>query len=216
MPELILYTYFRSSAAYRVRIALNLKNLNYEARFVDLRAGEQRQQDDYLQINPQGLIPTLIHHGKTITQSMAIIEYLDEIFPTPAFLPQDAIHRARARAFAQTIACDIHPLNNLRVLQYLNNEFGIKEASRDAWYHHWIHAGFKSLETDLQRNGESVYCIEDMPSLADILLIPQVYNALRYGCDLEAYPNIRRIYATCLQLPAFQQARPENQPDAIV
>lgn len=215
MPELVLYSYFRSSAAYRVRIALNLKDLDYETRYVDLRKGEQQNKEDYLHINPQGLIPTLVHENKTISQSLAIIEYLDEIFPEPALLPKDIQSRAWVRAFAQSIACDIHPLNNLRVLQYLNSELNTNEEARNNWYHHWIDRGFESLETLLQQNGETLFCHGDTPTLADILLIPQVYNALRYYCDLSPYTNICRIYETCLKQTAFHLARPENQPDAV-
>lgn len=211
-----LYTYFRSSAAYRVRIALALKGLAYESVPVHLmRDGGQQHQSAYRALNPAGLVPALQDNGATITQSMAILEYLEELHPEPALLPPSALGRARVRALAQAVACDIHPLNNLRVLNYLDKPLGHDQATRDAWYRHWVDAGFRAIETMLAGSGATGrFCHGDQPGLADICLVPQVANAARVNTDMAPYPTIVRIHAECQKLPAFQKALPQNQPDA--
>ncbi|GAA0559737.1 maleylacetoacetate isomerase [Halomonas salifodinae] len=210
-----LYGYFRSSAAYRVRIALNLKGLAYDQAPVNLVKGEQRGED-FLARNPQGLVPALVtDDGARLTQSLAICEYLDERYPDPALLPADAAGRARVRALAQSVACEIHPLNNLRVLKYLTGELGVDEAAKMTWYRHWITEGFAALEAQLSREaGSGDFCHGDTPGLADLCLVPQVFNAERFACDLAPYPRIRRIVANCRALDAFARAAPEAQPDA--
>ena len=210
---MILYDYFRSSAAYRMRIALNLKGLEAERRFIHLRKGEQRGAG-YLEVNPQGLVPTLMIDGEAFTQSLAIIEYLDEMHPQPALLPKDAKDRAWVRSIALAIACDIHPLNNLRVLKYLGREFQVDEAKRDDWYRHWVSDGFTALEARLAARPADRFCFGDTPTIADIFLVPQVANANRVSTPLEPFARIRAINAACLALPAFDRARPEVQPDA--
>jgi len=208
-----LFGYFRSSAAFRVRIALNLKGLAYEDAFIHLRRGDQRQ-DNYLAVNPQGLVPTLEIDGHRLTQSMAIVEYLDETHPEPPFLPRDAAGRARVRALAEIVACDIHPINNLRVLRYLSRPLGHDQAAIETWYNHWIATGFAAFERLLvadRRTGD--FCDGDLPGLADIALAPQVVNSERYRLDLTSYPAIARIYANCMKLNAFAKAHPQNQPD---
>lgn len=210
-----LYGYFRSSAAYRVRIALNLKGLGYEQAVVDLVKGEQRTAQN-LSRNPQGLVPTLeTDDGVRLTQSLAICEYLDERHPEPPLLPADAEGRARVRALAQLVACEIHPLNNLRVLKYLVGELEVDEDAKLAWYRHWIAEGFEALEGMLSREaGTGEFCHGDTPTLADLCLVPQVFNAERFACDLSVFPTIQRITAHCRALPAFRQAAPEAQSDA--
>jgi maleylpyruvate isomerase len=208
-----LYTYFRSSAAFRARIALNLKGLDYEPAFVSLLNGDQRGSA-FRALNPQGLVPALEDGGTVYAQSLAIIEYLDERYPDPPLLPRMPEERARVRALALGIACDIHPLNNLRVLQYLENDMGLSREQRSAWYRHWIAEGFTALEKMLSDSPRGAYCHGDTPGLADIVLVPQVFNAERYRCDLAPYPRMRSIHAACMALPAFQRAAPANQPDA--
>ncbi|WP_020652964.1 maleylacetoacetate isomerase [Massilia niastensis] len=210
-----LYTYFRSSAAYRVRIALNLKGLPYEAVPVHLlRGGGEQLQDAYRNINPSGLVPSFQDDWITLSQSMAIIEYLEETHPQPALLPQDAAGRARVRELAQVIACDIHPLNNLRVLGYLVKHHGLDEQGKKEWYRHWIIEGFRSLEAHLARDpGAGPFCHGDHPTIADCFLVPQVFNAQRFDIDVAAYPNICRINSLCIELPAFKSAHPSQQPD---
>ena len=210
---MILYDYFRSSAAFRVRIALNLKGLAAERRFIHLRRGEQRASA-YLEMNPQGLVPMLVVGDKRLTQSLAIIEYLDERHPSPPLLPGSAEDRAWVRAAALSIACDIHPIDNLRVLKYLANELGIDEPRRDEWYRHWIREGFAALETQLVERGPGPYCAGDAPTLADICLVPQVANAGRLKLDLSPFPRIRSVNEALLRLEAFAAAQPERQPDA--
>jgi maleylacetoacetate isomerase len=208
-----LYGYFRSSAAFRVRIALNLKGLDCESAFIHLRRGDQRQPD-FLAVNPQGLVPALEIAGERLIQSLPIIEYLDERQPEPPLLPRDAAGRARVRALAAIVACDIHPLNNLRVLRYLHRSLGQDEPAIGAWYNHWIEAGFAALErllADDRRTGE--FCHGDSPGLADIALAPQVVNAERYKFDLGPYPTINRIFENCMKLDAFAAAHPNRQPD---
>ncbi len=208
------YDYFRSSAAYRCRIAINLKGLNPERTFVNLRTGEVRS-DWYTKINPQQLVPSLALNGDVLTQSMAIIEYLDEEYPDPPLLPRDALERARVRALAQSIACDIHPLNNLRVLNYLTGDMGLSAEKKLEWYHHWIEVGFTALEAQLAGDPRTgVYCHGDTVGLADICLAPQVFNARRFEVDVSRYPTIARIDAAINTLDAFADAQPGNQPDA--
>jgi maleylpyruvate isomerase len=207
-----LYDYWRSSAAYRVRIALNLKGLAYEQQSVDLRAGAQRDPA-YLEHNPQGLVPHLIDGEIGISQSLAIIAHLDEQHPEPPLLPQEPGARARVRALALTIACEIHPLNNLRVLQHLGRTLAADEGARQAWYRHWVALGFQAIETDLGETAGFFAC-GDQPTLADVVLVPQVYNARRYDCDLGPYPLLRRVDAHCQGQEAFARAAPERQPDA--
>lgn len=211
-----LYGYFRSSAAFRVRIALNLKEISYSNSFVHLlNNGGEQHAIDYQHINPQQLIPALEHDGHIITQSLAIIEYLEEQFPTPSLLPKDPIVRAQARGIALAIACDIHPLNNLRVLNYLTQELQVKDEQKQAWYNHWITTGFQAIEQQLSRlSPNSTYSFGEQPTLADICLIPQMANAHRFELDLTPYPRLLAIEAACLKLPAFIQALPANQPDA--
>ncbi len=211
-----LYTYWRSSAAYRVRIGLNLKGIAYQSLPVHLvRDGGEQHLPDYQARNPQELVPTLVHRGQAITQSLAILEYLDDIVPTPALLPAAPLARARVRAQALLVACDIHPLNNLRVLQYLKTEHQADESAVSHWIAQWIHKGFGALEALIAQSGESGLCCHgDTPTLADLCLIPQLYNARRFQLDLSAYPRLRAIEQHCLSLPAFDLARPENQPDA--
>ena len=210
-----LYTYHRSSAAFRVRIALNLKSIDAPLVPVSLLHREH-QADGYKTINPQGLVPLLELDDTTwLNQSLAILEYLDEVFPAPQLLPSDPVARAKMRAFCQEIACDIHPLNNLRVLKYLQNTLEISDAQKQAWYHHWIDTGFQAIEQQLaQPKNGSAFCFGDAPSLADCLLIPQVYNGLRFDCDMSPYPNIMAVYDHCTTLPAFINAAPEAQADA--
>ncbi|GEK74640.1 MULTISPECIES: maleylacetoacetate isomerase [Halomonas] len=210
-----LYGYFRSSAAYRVRIALNLKGLAYDQAPIDLVAGEQRGEA-YLADNPQGLVPTLVtDDGLRLTQSLAICEYLEEVHPEPALLPEAPAERARVRALAQLVACEMHPPNNLRVLRYLTGELGVDEAARLGWYRHWVHEGFTALEAMLSREaGSGDFCHGDAPTLADACLVPQVFNAERFECDLSAYPRIRRIADNARALDAFRRAAPGEQPDA--
>lgn len=211
-----LYSYFRSSAAYRVRIALNLKGLDYETVPVHLmKDGGQQHSESYKALNPTELVPTLVDGELAIGQSMAILEYLEETHPEPALLPADAAGRARVRALAQTIACDIHPLNNLRVLKYLKRSLGVDDAVKDEWYRHWIAVGLGSIEAMLAGNpATGRYCHGDRPTLADVLLVPQVFNARRFDCDLGAMPTVVRIADTCAQLDAFARAEPARQPDA--
>lgn len=211
-----LYTYFRSSAAYRVRIALNLKGLPYEAVPVHLlRNGGEQRQADYLALNPAGLVPALEDGGALLTQSLAIIEYLDETHPQPPLLPGDALGRACIRALAQAIACDIHPINNLRVLQYLSRELGASEEQKTAWYRHWVEEGLAAVEAMLAQAPRSGrFCFGDTPTLADICLVPQVFNAQRFKCNTAHIPTVLRIAEACEALEAFRLAAPANQPDA--
>jgi maleylpyruvate isomerase len=210
----ILHGYFRSSAAFRVRIALNLKGVRYADVFHHLRRNEQRAPD-YLQLNPQGLVPLLEIDGHLLTQSLSIIEYLEETIPTPPLLPRDAAERARVRALAQLVACDIHPIDNLRVLRHLRNRLGQGEAEVQDWYNHWIGEGFAALESMLAASpATGQYCHGDSPTLADICLVPQVVNSWTFALDLTPFPTIRRIAETAMRLPAFDRALPANQPDA--
>lgn len=208
-----LYTFFRSSAAFRVRIALNLKGLAYEPAFVHLAKGEQSKAE-YLALNPQGLVPALVDdEGHLLTQSLAIIEYLEETHPEPPLLPKDAPGRARVRSLSLLVACEIHPLNNLRTLTHLRRSLGQSEDQVNAWYRHWIADGLAKLEAELAR-GSGAYCHGDRPTMADCCLVPQVFNARRYRCDLASFPNIVRVADECMKLDAFERAQPSRQPDA--
>ncbi|WP_164080557.1 maleylacetoacetate isomerase [Stenotrophomonas maltophilia] len=213
---IVLYTYWRSSAAYRVRIGLELKGLAWEARPVHLvRDGGEQHLDAYRALNPQQLVPTLLHDGHALTQSLAILEYLEERFPQVPLLPADAAGRARVRALAQLVACDIHPINNLRVMQYLERTLQLPADARTQWTLHWIVEGFAAMEAMLANSSATgTFCHGDRPGLADICLLPQLYNAHRFGLDLAPYPTLRRIEAACQAVDAFDHARPENQPDA--
>ena len=213
-PDLTLYTYFRSSAAYRVRIALNLKGLTAENYFVHLLKKAQKAET-YTALNPQGLIPTLVHDGHPIGQSLAIMEYLDEVFPEPPLLPADPLGRARARQIAYAVACDIHPLNNLRVLLHLRDAFRADEEVRAEWQRHWMAPGFAAIETLLAKDkATGRFCHRDSPSLADCCLIPQMFNARRVDLDMTPYPTMLRIEEAALAHPAFAAAHPSRQPDA--
>jgi maleylpyruvate isomerase len=211
---LTLYGYPLSSAAYRVRIALALKGMPVEHSALPLRLNAQRSEQ-YLKINPFGLVPTLEHNNRHFWQSLAIIEYLEEIQPSPHLLPRPTRDRAFVRALAQSIACDIHPLNNLRVLRYLKDELGVDSQRRDQWYAHWVSTGLSALESVLSTDRRvGTFCYGESPGLVDICLVPQVYNAERVKLDLSAFPTIARIVAAARELPAFQVADPERQPDA--
>jgi len=211
-----LYSYWRSSACYRVRIALNLKQLPYETIPIHLvKDGGEQHSPEFHDVNPQELIPVLMHGGRMLRQSLAIMDYLDENWENKhPLMPSVARDRQRARAIAQMIACDIHPLGNLRVLQYLESEFGADEAQREHWARHWIRIGLRSVEEVLaDSTATGTYCEGDAPSMADCCLVPQAYNAVRFGVPLAEFPNIERIVGDCLKLPAFDAARPEKQPD---
>jgi maleylacetoacetate isomerase len=208
-----LYTYFRSSAAFRVRIALNLKGLAYEPAFVHLPRGEHRAPA-YGTVNPQALLPTLDDGGHLLTQSLAILEYLEETHPAPPLLPKDPLARARVRSLAMLIACEIHPVNNLRVLQHLKRGLGQNEEQVNAWYRHWIADGLAKLEADLARPGTGTHCHGNLPTFADCCLVPQVFNAQRYQCDTTPYPTVMRVFGACMKLDAFDRAQPAKQPDA--
>ncbi|WP_374304503.1 maleylacetoacetate isomerase [Ferrovibrio sp.] len=211
---MLLYGYFRSSAAYRVRIALNLKGLAYDNHFIHLQKNDQLSED-YARLNPQKQVPALVDDGTMLTQSLAIMEYLDETHPDPALLPSDPAERARVRALALAIACDIHPLNNLRVLRYLVKEMGLPEEKKNQWYQHWIENGFQAVEKMLAGSpATGRFCHGDSPTMADICLVPQVANARRFDCDLSAFPTVVRIDAECRKLEAFAKAAPDKQPDA--
>lgn len=216
-PDLILYSYYRSSAAFRVRIALNLKSLPYKLRPVHLlKNGGEQHAENYRQMNPQQLVPTLLSNGRPITQSLAIMEYLEELVPEPALLPKGAEARARVRQIALGVACDIHPIANLRVLQYLKKTLGADHDAILEWQRHWIGEGLAALEQTLANDpATGRFCHGDAPTLADTCLIPQLYNAkYRADMDLAPYPTLLRIEEAAYKLPAFVAARPENQPDA--
>jgi maleylacetoacetate isomerase/maleylpyruvate isomerase len=208
-----LYTYFRSSAAFRVRIALNLKGLTYEPAFVHLAKGEHLQPA-YQAVNPQGLLPALEIDGALLAQSIAIMEYLEETRPRPALLPADALGRARARSLSLIVACEIHPLNNPRVLKYVKDTLKHGQEEIDAWYRHWIADGLRKLEAELAKPWTGRYCHGDAPTMADCCLVPQIFNAKRFQCDLAPYPAVMRVFNACMQLDAFDRAQPGKQPDA--
>ncbi|MDF3834416.1 maleylacetoacetate isomerase [Cupriavidus basilensis] len=211
-----LYSYFRSSASYRVRIALSLKGLPYEYLPVHLlRDGGQQLLPAYRAMNPDALVPTLVDDDQVLMQSVAMVEYLDETHPEPPLLPGSALDRAYIRAVALEVACEIHPLNNLRVLKYLKHTLGVAEEAKDAWYRHWVETGFESVNANLVRAGKAGrFCFGDTPTLADICLVPQVFNAQRFNIDVSRYPAIAKVFDSCMALPAFQQAEPKAQPDA--
>ena len=212
---MILYGYFRSSAAFRIRIALNLKGLEFDTVLVNLSEGEHLS-DEYRRINPQGRVPALVDDGVTLLQSPAIMEYLEESYPDPALLPDGAKPRARVRSIANIISCDIHPLNNLAVLNYLAGALNANEKLKSAWYQHWVAEGFNAVEkllSDSSNTGD--FCDGDRPGLADICLVPQVFNAQRFDCDLSLFPTIERIFNTCMALEAFDAAQPSKQPEAV-
>lgn len=210
-----LYNFFNSSTSYRVRIALALKNLPYDYEGINIRIGEQADPA-YLQLNPAKGVPLLVtDEGWLLNQSLAIIEYLDQSHPAPPLLPQDLAEAARVRAFAYGIACDIHPVNNLRVLKYLTDVLQASVEQKSAWYRHWVAEGLQAAEQTLSRRPQTPYCFGNEPTLADICLVPQMANAERFGCDLSPYPNLLRVYRHCLAQPAFIAAEPGRQPDFI-
>jgi maleylpyruvate isomerase len=211
---MIVHGYFRSSAAYRLRIALNLKGIAHAFRPVHLRRGDQRSEA-YRALNPQGLVPAVeTGDGAVLTQSLAIIEWLDETRPQPPLLPATPLDRAEVRAFAQIIACDIHPLQNLRVLRYLKAEYGKEQADLDAWCHHWLGEGLAACEALAARRPAATFAFGDAPGLADICLVPQLFSADRFGLDLAPFPTLRRIRGACETLPTFAEAHPARQPDS--
>ncbi|MGQ9365478.1 maleylacetoacetate isomerase [Azospirillum sp. ST 5-10] len=215
MAGVVLHNFFRSSTSVRVRAALNLKGIAYEYRAYALRKGEHRSAG-YLALNPQGLVPALeLEDGTVLAQSLAIIEYLDEVRPEPPLLPAEPLARARVRSLAYAVACDIHPVNNLRVLQYIETRFGADEAAVTAWFRHWVAESFGPLESLLAGSPETGrFCHGDSPTLADLCLFAQAVNNVRFGVDMAPYPTIRRIVEACRALPAFERALPQNQPDA--
>ncbi|MGV8804517.1 MAG: maleylacetoacetate isomerase [Polaromonas sp.] len=208
-----LHNYFRSSASFRVRIALELKGLSYDYVPVNLLGGEHKKAP-YAALSADALVPLLEDDGQYLSQSMAIIEYLDETHPTPALLPADALGRARVRALAQLIACEIHPLNNLRVLKYLVHELKVDEGAKNAWYQHWCRQGLQAFERQLGRWPASRYCYGDTPTLADCCLVPQLFNAARFKVDVSDLPRTLAVYDACMALPAFQKAQPSACPDS--
>lgn len=210
-----LFTYFRSSAAFRVRIALNLKGLKAEPHFVHLvKDGGQQHRPEFRKVNPQGFVPALVDQGKVLTQSLAIIEYLEETHPNPPLLPKDALGRARVRAMALIIAADIHPLQNTRIMKYLEGELKQDEAARKRWIQRWITEGFTALEKTLANDSATgEFCHGDTPTMADVLLVPQMFSSRRFGVDLEPFPTLRRIDEHCQLLKPFQDAAPAKQPD---
>lgn len=207
-----LHSYFRSSAAFRVRIALALKGLAYDYASVHLPSGAQKHAS-FAALSPDALVPVLELDGQQLTQSMAIIEYLDEVHPEPPLLPRDALGRARVRALAQSIACEVHPLNNLRVLKYLVRELKVDEAAKNAWYHHWCRKGLEAFERQLAQRPTTTYCYGDTPTLADCCLVPQIFNAQRMGVPLDSLPLTMAAFDACMALPAFQGAQPSACPD---
>ena len=210
-----LYSFFRSSAAYRMRIALNLKGLPYEMDYVSLPKMEQRNPD-FLALNPQGLVPALVDGDAVLIQSMAIIEYLDETHPNPRLMPDGALNRAYVRALSQVVACETHPLNNVRVLNYLRDALKADDAARQAWYEHWIELGLGTVESLLKQKGlMGRFCFGDSPTMADVCLVPQVFNAQRFNCSTAPYPTVMKIFDACQALPAFAEAHPAKQKDAV-
>lgn len=210
-----LYTFFRSSTSFRLRIALAYKRLDYESHYVSLPKMEHRLPS-YREINPQGLVPLLVEGGRSLIQSMAIIEYLDEVYPDPPLMPKDPIGRLYVRAVSQIVGCEIHPLNNVRVLKHLKAQFGADEAAANAWYEHWIAEGLSGLESYLTREGMfGAFCYGDTVTMADICLLPQIFNARRFNCPLDAYPTLLAITDRCMTLDAFRTTEPSTQADAF-
>jgi len=215
-----LYNYFRSSASYRVRIAMNLKGLPFDYKAIHLvRNGGEQRSDAFLALNPDGLVPIFIDDTRDppvkLTQSLAIIEYLDELHPEPPLLPREALERARVRALAMNIACEIHPVNNLRVLRYLTQVLKVDEAAKNAWYRHWVETGLQAFEKQLVESPMTgTFCHGETPTLADLALVPQVFNARRFDCDLSSMPTVLRIVEACQERDAFKDAVPSEQPDA--
>jgi maleylpyruvate isomerase len=208
-----LYTYFRSSAAFRVRIALNLKGIAYEPQVVWLPDGQQKS-DAYRQINPQNLVPTLIDDGEQLSQSMAIIEYIDETHPEPPLMPKEPLHKARVRSLSQLIACDIHPINNLRILKYLKSQLHQDQAAIDQWYRHWCVEGLGAYERQLEEWQTAEFSYGHSVTMADICLVPQVFNAQRFEVDMNQFPKTLAVFNRVMQIPAFDIAQPSKQPDA--
>ena len=208
-----LYNYFRSSASYRVRIALALKGLDYEYVPVQLVRNEQFNES-YAAVSAARLVPTLVDDDNLLTQSLAIVEYLDETHPEPPLLPADAVGRARVRALALDIACEIHPLNNLRVLRYLVKDLHVADDDKNRWYRHWVETGLETVERQLQQPGTGRFCHGDTPTLADVVLVPQIHNAQRFDCRLDHVPTVMRIFDACMALPAFEQTQASRCPDA--
>jgi maleylacetoacetate isomerase len=209
-----LYSFFNSSTSYRVRIALALKGIPYDYAAVNLRSGEQGDSA-YRALSPAGIVPVLIDGDIRLTQSLAIIDYLDRAYPVPRLIPDEPAGRARALEIAQTIACEIHPINNLRVLKYITGELGADEAAKSAWYRHWVAEGLAAVELLLAASPDSKFCVGDMPTVADCCLVPQVANAMRMGCNLGQYTRIQATYGHCMAQDAFIQAEPQKQPDYI-
>jgi maleylacetoacetate isomerase len=208
-----LYNYFRSSASYRVRIALALKGLDYDYQSVHLPKNEQLNES-YAAVSATRLVPTLVDGDQAFTQSLAIIEYLDETHPTPPLLPTDALGRARVRALAFDVACEIHPLNNLRVLRYLVKDLKVSEDDKNRWYRHWVETGLETVERQLIDPRTGLFCHGDTPTVADITLVPQIFNAQRFDCRLDHVPTVMRVFEACMKLPAFDQTQPSKCPDA--
>jgi maleylacetoacetate isomerase len=209
-----LYSFFNSSTSFRVRIALALKGLSYDYAGVNLRGGEQGQPA-YRELSPAGIVPVLVDGELTLTQSLAIIDYLDHRYPAPRLLPEEPVLRARVLEVAQTIACEIHPIDNIRVLKYLTGKLGVSEEAKSAWYAHWVDEGLGAVERLLSKLPATAYCFGDAPTLADCCLVPQVANALRMGCDLSRFTRVLAVYEHCMQQPAFIAAAPQNQPDYV-
>lgn len=210
-----LYSFFNSSTSYRVRIALALKGLSYSYNGINIRTGEQKSTS-YMEINPSKGVPVFIDNdGTELTQSMAILQYLDDLYPEPRLIPADPKDKARALELSNVISCDMHPVNNLRILGYLQNELEINDKQKRDWYEHWVDEGFTAVESLLARHGYGKYCFGETASIADCCLVPQVANALRFGCDLSKFEKITAIYEHCLLNPAFQKAEPKEQPDYI-
>jgi maleylacetoacetate isomerase len=209
-----LYSFFNSSTSFRVRIALALKGLSYDYAGVNLRSGEQGK-DDYRELSPAGIVPVLVDGDVTLTQSLAIIDYLDHRHPEPRMVPEDPVLRARVLEIAQTIACEIHPINNIRVLKYLTGKLDVSEADKSTWYKHWVDEGLGAVERLLAKLPAAAFCVGDTPTLADCCLVPQVANAMRMGCDLSRFTRVVAVYEHCMKQPAFMQAAPQNQPDYV-
>lgn len=213
LASMKLYNYFRSSASFRVRIALHLKGLPFEYIAVHIAKGEHKQPD-YSAVAADNLVPNLVVEGEHLSQSMAIIEYLDEMHPEPALLPKEPLARARVRALAQSISCEIHPINNLRVLKYLTSTLGLSEDQKNTWYRHWVREGLEAFERQLAQGPQSTFCYGDTPSLADCCLVPQIFNAQRFEVNLEGLPLTMAAFEACMKLEAFQKSKPSACPDA--